>query len=353
LKKNEILFNNTNSQELVGKTAFFDLEGEYFCSNHITRIKVNELLIHPKYLWIILNLYQQKKKFYRICTNWNNQSGINTNLLKSVKIPLPPLKVQEEIIAIVQNGYKLKRQKENEAKNLLNSIDNLVLNKLGIKLPESDKKICYRVFFNELDGRINPDMYNPKRLNAIQNVKLSNLPIFPLQKIVDFTKEIVTDAQDLTYVGLENIESNTGTFSTSNKEKEGFGTAFLFKKGDILFPKLRPYLNKVHFAKFNGVCSTEFHVLRTRKCDGLYLFSFLRSNIVVNQTSFLMTGNTLPRLQTADIENLLIPVPSSEVQSEISNEVKSRMDKAELLQQEARELLENAKIKVERIIMGD
>ena len=35
--KNEVLFNNTNSQELVGKTTFFNLDGKYFCSNHITR----------------------------------------------------------------------------------------------------------------------------------------------------------------------------------------------------------------------------------------------------------------------------------------------------------------------------
>src|SRR5574343_2115326 len=39
LQQGEVLFNNTNSQELVGKTVFFDLPGDYFCSNHITRIK--------------------------------------------------------------------------------------------------------------------------------------------------------------------------------------------------------------------------------------------------------------------------------------------------------------------------
>jgi len=97
LQKGEVLFNNTNSQELVGKTSFFDLEGQYFCSNHITRIKINEDFVSPTYLWIILNIYQKAKIFFNLCTNWNNQSGVNIELLKTVKIPLPPLEIQNKI----------------------------------------------------------------------------------------------------------------------------------------------------------------------------------------------------------------------------------------------------------------
>ena len=97
LQKGEVLFNNTNSQELVGKTSFFDLEGQYFCSNHITRIKVNEDFVSPTYLWIILNIYQKAKVFFNLCTNWNNQSGVNIELLKTVQIPLPPLAIQHKI----------------------------------------------------------------------------------------------------------------------------------------------------------------------------------------------------------------------------------------------------------------
>lgn len=324
---------------------------DYIISSEIFKIDLKEN-VNSDFIVILLNSSICQRQFDR------NKIGaimgsLSQSAVKSIKIPFPPSNVQEKIVEIMQNAYTLKKQKENEAKILFNSIDYFVLNKLGIKLPENDEKMCYPVFFNELDGRINPAVYHPKRMNTIHNLKLSSFPLYPLHEVVDFKKEIVTDAQDLTYVGLENIESNTGIFLTSTKEKETFGSAFSFKKGDVLFPKLRPYLNKVHFAKFDGICSTEFHVLREKKCDGFYLFSFLRSNVVVNQTSFLMTGNTLPRLQTADVENLLIPVPSPEIQSEISNEVMFRIEKAELLQQEAQEILEKAEIEVEKIIMGD
>ena len=112
-------------------------------------------------------------------------------------------------------------------------------------------------------------------------------------------------------------------------------------------------INKVYLAEFDGVCSTEFHVMESKGCNNIYLSTFLRSKIVVNQTSYLMTGNTLPRLQTIDVENLLIPVPSNEIQNKIAEEIKARMQKAEQLQKEAKEVLEAAKERAERIILGD
>ena len=103
LKKGEILFNNTNSQELVGKSVIFNLEGQYFCSNHITRIKVKSNALAADYLTTIFNLYQRRGLFYRICTNWNNQSGVNVELLKTIKMPLPTLEVQKAISSEIKS----------------------------------------------------------------------------------------------------------------------------------------------------------------------------------------------------------------------------------------------------------
>lgn len=115
LKEGDVLFNNTNCQELVGKTALFNNQGDFTFSNHITRIRVNEQIL-PLYLTLILNLYQHRKIFYSICTNWNNQSGVGVDLLKSIQIPLPPLEVQEEIANHIQNIRERAKQLETEAK---------------------------------------------------------------------------------------------------------------------------------------------------------------------------------------------------------------------------------------------
>jgi restriction endonuclease S subunit len=87
LQRREVLFNNTNSQELVGKSVLFDLPGEFFASNHITRVTLREKELHPEFLTHVLNLYQRKRVFFRLCTNWNNQSGVGPEVLRKVLIP--------------------------------------------------------------------------------------------------------------------------------------------------------------------------------------------------------------------------------------------------------------------------
>lgn len=170
-----------------------------------------------------------------------------------------------------------------------------------------------------LEYRIDPITYHHERRKAIEILKSSKNKLKPLIQVADFGKIIVTENQEnLPYLGLENIESETGIY-VETTYKESFGSAVKFSSGQILFPKLRPYLNKVHYAEFDGLCSAEFHVIDSSDVDNRYLSHFLRSKIVVSQTKYLMSGNTLPRLQTEDIHKLLIPIPSQETQQTIIN----------------------------------
>ena len=162
-----------------------------------------------------------------------------------------------------------------------------------------------------------------------------------MKDAVEFRKEIVSDSSKLPYVGLENIQSNTGFYIPSIGEKESFNSALRFEVGDILFPKLRPYLNKVHLSEFKGVCSTEFYVLKGKDLNNLYLFTFLSSKLVVNQTSCLMTGNTLPRLQPRDVQRLPILLPPSNIQNHIAGFMRSAYAQKKKKQQEADALLDS------------
>lgn len=119
IQVDDILFNNTNSQDWVGKTAILKEEQQLLYSNHITKITVNKSSIVPDYLWLILNSYQKNKIFYSICTNWNNQSGVGLELLRSLPIPLPPLEKQNEIANHIKSIREQAKQLQNEAKAIL------------------------------------------------------------------------------------------------------------------------------------------------------------------------------------------------------------------------------------------
>lgn len=95
-KKNEIIFNNTNSPDLVGKTTVFDSEVLCAASNHMTRITVKDS-INPYYVAAFFNVLLSTGYWKLLCTNFNNQAGVNIETLKSVKIPMPSKELQDEI----------------------------------------------------------------------------------------------------------------------------------------------------------------------------------------------------------------------------------------------------------------
>lgn len=142
---------------------------------------------------------------------------------------------------------------------------------------------------------------------------------------------------------MANIESNTGVYLSSENEK-GQGDCSVFLQGDVLFGKLRPYLNKVYFAEFNGGCTTEFIVMDSLNetiISNKFLSIFLLLDCVVNQTKYMMTGNTLPRLQTFDIENFIVPVPSKDIQQNIIDMMEKAYELKKQKEKEAQFLLDS------------
>lgn len=131
LKRHEVLFNNTNSQEQVGKTAYFELEGDYFCSNHITRIATDGGRLDPQYLVYILNLYQRQKVFFKLCTNWNNQSGVGVDVLSKIPVPLPGLERQKQIVRRLDkiriDAKELRRKAAVELEEAKKAIEAMIL----------------------------------------------------------------------------------------------------------------------------------------------------------------------------------------------------------------------------------
>ena len=133
-----------------------------------------------------------------------------------------------------------------------------------------------------------------------------------------------------TSVSLNSIDSLSLELTDSTDTASG--ACFVYRRNDVLFARLRPYLNKVHRAESGGTCSTEFHVLWITDICALrpdYLAAILRSKVVLAQTVHMATGNTHPRLTNEDVANLAIPVPAPAVQERITAEVARRRLRAE------------------------
>jgi type I restriction enzyme S subunit len=102
----------------------------------------------------------------------------------------------------------------------------------------------------------------------------------------------------------------------------------IFKTGDILFGKLRPYLRKYWFAKFDGVCSSEVWVFNScnRRCLNDYLFYLIQSDLFI-QISNVASGSKMPRADWDYISNLPFVLPPLPEQQKIA-EILSVWDRA-------------------------
>lgn len=129
LKKGDLLFNWRNgSKSLVGKTARFDLDGEYIFASFLLGIRPNKLKVESKYLWFILNKYRAEGKYMNFMRQ--NVNGLfNREELKEVEIPLPPLDDQKKIVEkieaereLVEASKKLIKIYEDKSKSALEKL---------------------------------------------------------------------------------------------------------------------------------------------------------------------------------------------------------------------------------------
>ena len=116
--RGEVLFNNTNSTGLVGKSAVFDLKQPCACSNHITRLKPYDG-VEPEFLASMLNALRQLGYLGLLSTNFNNQAGVNVATLSHVRIPVPPLEEQGRIVGEILERRNKARRMRSEAEVIL------------------------------------------------------------------------------------------------------------------------------------------------------------------------------------------------------------------------------------------
>ena len=103
LEKDDVIFNNTNSPELVGKSVIFNDDKVCLYSNHLTRCRVNKELLLPEWLLFYIRGKWLRRDFENMCNKWINQAAFGGNKLKELKIPIPPLDEQKRILKILKN----------------------------------------------------------------------------------------------------------------------------------------------------------------------------------------------------------------------------------------------------------
>ena len=102
LKKSDLLVNRTNSVDLVGKTALFELDDNFVCASYLIRFVLNKKIVEPRFISYFFNTESSKAYLKALSTKGVSQSNINPTVLKkNFKVPLLSLSEQKKIVEVL------------------------------------------------------------------------------------------------------------------------------------------------------------------------------------------------------------------------------------------------------------
>jgi type I restriction enzyme M protein len=202
---------------------------------------------------------------------------LSASNFRILQIPLPPLSIQEEIVAEIE-GYQ--------------------------KIIDGAKAVV--------------DNYKPK-IDIDSEWELVELGD-AFEKVTKSVIPIELKVNEINYLGLDNISKGTGLLigEVTANPKEIKSTKTLFEPTNILYGKLRPNLNKVYCSEINGICSTDIYVLKAKPGidSKFYSYHFL-SDKFNSKVLKGIKGAQLPRVGYEYFSKILIPKPPLEIQHQI------------------------------------
>ncbi|MCB0449477.1 MAG: restriction endonuclease subunit S [Confluentibacter sp.] len=238
--------------------------------------------------------------------------NLNTDQIKSLKIPLPNLETQKRIAAILDEADTLRQ--------------------LNQQLIAKYDALTQSLFL---------DMFGDPVTNSMGWEKVAMSKICDLKKKTIKPENISTNTK---YIPLDAIEKETGKIIGYEIVECGDikSNKFYFTNEHILYGKLRPYLNKVSLPNFEGICSTDIIPLKPipNKTNRFFIAQIMRGNGFVSFASERSSGANLPRISPDEIQKHKIINPPIHLQTQFAE----RVQVIEQQKQQAQDALQKSEL---------
>ena len=386
LSEGDILWNSTGTGT-IGRACIVPTQTSQqvmVADSHVTVVR--PIGFGSLFLWRWIQSPSVQSKIEGVASGSTNQIELNTSTVITQVLPLPPLAEQHRIVAKVDELMALCDQLENQHNNATEAHEKLVTHLLGT-LTQSQNAEDFNTQWQRISehfdtlftteasidvlkqtllqlavmGKLVPQDPNDepasellKRIQAekaklIAEGKIKkdkplaeisdeekpfDLPVgwewVRLGEITNFgTTEKLSFISDETWVlDLEDIEKDTSRLLNKHRfcDRRSLSDKNSFLEGDVLYGKLRPYLNKVIVADESGVCTTEILPIRCYGSFSSHYFKYaLKSPHFINYVNARSYGMKMPRLGTEDGRKANFPLPPLAEQHRIVAKVEELM----------------------------
>ena len=317
LQDGDILFARTGAT--VGKSYLVSgLTEESIYASYLIRVQTSQL-IFPEYI----------KRFFESGYYWEQitlssvgigQPNVNGTTLANLNVPIPPYKEQLRIVEETNRWLAIADILDENTGHVCKAIESAKAKILDLAI--HGKLVPQEP--NDEPASVLLKRVNPKAVASCDNPHYENVPfVIPsnwlwvkLGDITNYGKCSTCSVDDIRndswILELEDIEKDTGRVLVqyTKAEREIKGVRHSFSVGNVLYSKLRTYLNKVLLAKNDGFCTTEIIPIEcTDVIYPQYLCYVLRSQYFLDYTAQCGYGVKMPRLSTNDARKAMIPLP--------------------------------------------
>ena len=353
----------------VGRAAIWESENPIYYQNALHRVRFYQNI--NQYFFIHLLNYYKNLGLIDDVSGGVTIKHFTQNSMQKLLFPLAPLNEQEKIVEEIDRIFSLidsldkdKEELQTAIKQTKSKILDLAIHGKLVAQDPSDEpaSVLLKKLREEKEAKIKAgelkrdknDSYIYK--NATDNChceKFTNGTVHEIDvpfeipeswswsrlgSICDYgkCKNASTDelSEDSWILDLEDIEKDTGKILkiVHFKDRKSLSTKHVFNKGDLLYSKLRPYLNKVVIAPKDGFCTSEIlpldfnGVLSNEYGQHLFMSSYFLETV-----NFLTYGVKMPRLGTDDARKILIPLPPLAEQKRIVEKIENAFAKLDFI----------------------
>lgn len=350
LQPNDVLFNRTNSFEFVGRTGLVKDQTDCTFASYLIRLVPDSERILPEYLTIYLNTNFGIGQIKRRAMRSINQANVSGSEIRRVLIPVFDLSIQQEVANLVNASF----QATKESQSAYNQAQQLLESELGIDKLSFKKPVSYLAKFSELElsRRFDPEHFYPAFYDFVYNLP-KHIKLVPLATQLSFCqrgKQPIYSTHGLPVINSKHVQTNKVLLEGNRTALANPIADFQIRFGDILMNgtgrgtlgRVAPYLNNCQAIPDNHVT-----ILRSQSLDPAFLSFYLNSQAGQLQVESHQRGTSGQiELYPFDIKKFLVwSAPES-----FQNEIRNLYDQAAKAEQRSKELLEQAKNSVERLI---
>ncbi len=356
IKKDDVFFNRVNSEEFVGRTGIFKLDLDAVFASYLIRIRPKkEGDILSDYLNIFLNSSYGLKQIRKFARRAVNQANVNAEELKQIKIAVLPKKEQEKIAELSNKSW----QEFQNSKSFYSQARNLLLEELYLSSEALAKEegLFSIVNLSEVKkaNRIDAEYFQPKYEKIISLIRANsgiNLgDLVSVKKGVEPGSDAYQDEGKL-FIRVSSLSENGITDKDqkylSDELYEKLKKDYEPKVGEILLTKdATPGIAYVLKEKTEGIISGGILRLKVKEeIEPEYLALCINSLVGQTQVERDAGGSIIKHWKPEQVKNILIPILPKPTQQKIADLVR----KSHEARKKAKELLEEAKRKVEEMI---